>query len=125
MDLLEIMIDEKAIAELMPGNMMMVLHDMKTKTVTYTDYTYDDNFKSTEIKKTREELSPNFTFVMETKKEAFLKKLARLPLKYVKKKKIKYKDKGGYYELSFDPEKDPISSLYFMVKNGKGYCYHQ
>jgi hypothetical protein len=119
MDFMEIIIDEKAIAELMPGNMVMVLHDMKTKKVTYTDYVYDDNFKGTEVKKTKEELSPNFTFVMETKKEAFMQKLAKLPLKYAEKEKYNYKDKGGYYELAFDAEKFPISSLYFMVKDGK------
>lgn len=119
MDFLEIIIDEKAIAEVMPGNMVMVLHDMKTKTVTYTDYTYDDNFKSTEVKKTKEELSPNFTFVMETKKEAFLEKIAKLPLKYAKKENFNYKSKDGCYELVFDADKYPISSLYFMVKNGR------
>lgn len=120
MDFLEIIIDEKAIAELMPGNMMMVLHDMKTKTVTYTDYVYDEkDFKSKEIKKTKQELSPNFTFVMETKKDAFLQKIAKLPLKYAEKEKFNYKEKGGYYELAFDADKYPISSLYFMVKDGK------
>jgi len=120
MDFVEILIDEKGIADLMPGNMVFVLHDMKTKTVTYTDYTYDDNFKSTEIKKTKEELAPNFTFVLETRKEAFLKKIADLPLKYAERERFDYKEKGGYYELAFDPEKYPISSLFFMVKDGKG-----
>ena len=120
MDFLEIIIDEKAIAELMPGNMVMVLHDMKTKMVTYTDYIYDENdFTTKEVKKTKEELSPNFSFVIETKKEAFMKKLANLPLKYAEKNKFNYSDKGGYYELAFDADKYPISSLYFMVKDGK------
>lgn len=120
MDFIEIIIDEKAIAELMPGNMIMVLHDMKTKMVTYTDYVYDEkDFKSKEVKKTKQELSPNFTFVMETKKEAFMQKLAKLPLKYAEKGKYNYKEKGGYYELAFDADKYPISSLYFMVKGGK------
>lgn len=119
MDLIEIIVDEKAIAELMPGNMVMVLHDMKTKMVTYTDYTYDDNFKATEVKKQKQELSPDFSFIMETKKEAFMKKIANLPLKYAEKEKFNYKEKGGYYELAFDADKYPISSLYFMIKDGK------
>lgn len=120
MDLMEIIIDEKAIAELLPGNMVMVLHDMKTKMVTYTDYIYDENdFTTKEVKKTKEELSPNFSFVIETKKEAFMKKLVNLPLKYAEKNKFNYSEKGGYYELAFDADKYPISSLYFMVKDGK------
>ena len=120
MDLMEIIIDEKAIAELMPGNMLIVLHDMKTKPVTYTDYVYDEqDFKSKEVKKTKEELSPNFTLVMETKKEGFMQKLVNLPLKYAKKEHINYTEKGGYYELAFDKDKYPVSSLYFMVKGGK------
>lgn len=121
MDFIEIIIDEKAIAELMPGNMVMVLHDMKTKMVSYTDYVYDENdFTTKEVKKTRQELSPNFTFVMETKKQAFMQKLANLPVKYAEKEKFNYKEKGGYYELAFDADKYPISGLYFMVKDGKG-----
>ncbi len=118
-DLLEIMIDEKGIADMMPGNFIFVMHDMKTKQVSYTDYEYDKEFNRKEIKKTKSELSPNFTFVMETKKEGFMEKLAHLPLKYAEKEKFNYKDKGGYYEYTFDSGKFPISSLYFMVKNGK------
>lgn len=119
MNLMEIVIDEKAISELMPGNMVFVLHDLQSKTVTYKDFIYDDNFKQTEVEKTKQEMSPNFTFVMETKKPAFMEKLAKLPLKYAEKIHVDYKDKGGYYELPFEPGKYPINSLYFMVKDDK------
>jgi len=118
-DLLQIIIDEKGIAELAPGNYLFVMHDMKTKKVTYTDYEYDKEFNKKEITKTKDELSPDFTFIMETKKEGFMEKIARLPLKYAEKEKYNYKDKGGYYELAFEEGKYPISSLYFMVKDGK------
>ncbi|MEO8770503.1 MAG: hypothetical protein ABI402_10475 [Ferruginibacter sp.] len=118
-DLLEIIIDEKAISDLVPGNYLFVLHDMKTKEVAYTDYVYDDNFKSTEVKKTKQELSPNFTFAMETRNDAFMKKVAALPLKYTKKGNYNYQDRGGYYELIFDSGKNVLGSLYFIVKDGK------
>lgn len=118
-DLLEIIIDEKGISDLMPGNYMLVLHDMKTKTVTYTDYEYDSDFKYKEIKKTKQELSPNFTFVMETRKPEFIQKVLNLPLKYAEKGKFNYKDKGGYYELVFDTGKYPLTNMYFMLKDGK------
>jgi hypothetical protein len=119
-DLLEILIDEKGIADLMPGNALFVMHDMKSKWVTYTDYEYDKEFNYKEVKKTKKELSPDFTFVMETRKDAFMQKLANLPLKYAEKEHFNYKEKGGYYELVFDSGKYPISSLYFMIKEGKG-----
>ncbi len=118
-DLLEIIIDEKGIADLMPGNFLFVMHDMKPKIVNYTDYDYDKEFNKTEVKKTKKELSPDFTFVMETKKEGFMQKIASLPLKYAEKERFNYKDGDGYYELVFSEGKYPISSLYFIVKDGK------
>jgi hypothetical protein len=118
-DLIQIMIDEKGIAELLPGNYMFVMHDMKPEIVDYTDYEYDAEYNRKEVKKTKKELSPDFTFAMETKKEDFMQKLANLPVKYAKKEGYNYKEKGGYYELAFDTGKYPIKSLYFMVKDGK------
>jgi hypothetical protein len=118
-DLLEIIIDEKGIAELLPGNYLFVMHDMKPQMVDYTDYEYDDEYNRTEVKKTRKELSPNFTFALETKKESFMEKVAHLPLKYAERGDYNYKEKDGYYELAFDTGKYPINSLYFMVKEGK------
>ncbi len=118
-DLLQIIIDEKGIAELLPGNYMFIMHDMKPQIVDYTDYEYDAEYNRKEVKKTKKELSPDFTFAMETKKEDFMQKLADLPVKYAKKERYNYKEKGGYYELTFDTGKYPIKSLYFIVKDGK------
>jgi hypothetical protein len=118
-DLLEIIIDEKAIADLLPGNYMFVMHDLKPQIVDYTDYEYDEEYNRKEVKKTKKELSPDFTFAIETKREDFMQKLARLPVKYAKKEGYNYKEKEGYYELVFDTGKYPIKSLYFMVKDGK------
>ncbi len=118
-DLMEIIIDEKGIAELMPGNYLFVLHDMKTKWVTYTDYEYDSEYNAKEIKKQKKELSPNFSFIMETQKESFMEKLVKLPLKYAQKEGFDYKDKGEYFQLAFDTSKYPISNLYFIVKDNK------
>ncbi|MGF2412311.1 hypothetical protein [Ferruginibacter sp.] len=118
-DLVEILIDEKGIADLMPGNVLFVLHDLKPTLVNYTDYEYDKDFNSKQVQKTKKELSPSFTFIMETRKEGFMQKIANLPLKYAEKEHFDYKDKGGYYELAFDSGKYPIRSLYFIVKDGK------
>lgn len=118
-DLLQIMIDEKGIAELLPGNYMFVVHDMKARMVDYTDYEYDAEYNRKEVRKTRKELSPDFTFAFETNRSDFLERVAHLPLKYAEKEHFDYKQKDGYYVLTFDTGKYPISSLYFMVKDGK------
>ncbi len=118
-DLVEIMIDEKGIADLFPGNYMFVMHDMKPQIVDYTDYEYDEEYNKKEVKKTKKEISPDFTFAMETRREDFLQKIVNLPLKYAEKGDYNYKQKEGYYELAFDTGKYPIKSLYFMVKGGK------
>lgn len=118
-DFLEIAIDEKSLAEVMPGNMIFVLHDITTKPVSYTTYEYDEDFNEIEVTKTKKELSPNFTFAMETERPDFLQKLVNLPAKYAEKENFNYFNRGNYYELVFDPEKDPINRLYFMVKDEK------
>jgi hypothetical protein len=118
-DLLQIIIDEKGIAELIPGNYMFVMHDMKPQIVDYTDYEYDAEYNRKEVKKTKKELSPDFTFAIETRREDFMQKIANLPVKYAKKEGFNYTEKGGYYELVFDTGKYPIKSLYFIVKDGK------
>lgn len=118
-DFLEIAIDEKGLSDLSPGNYLFVLHNMKTKMVDYTDYSYDEEYNRKEVKKSKKELSPDFTFAMETKNEAFMQKIAKLPLKYAEQQHYNYKDMGGYYYLSFDSSKYPINGLYFMVKDGK------
>lgn len=119
-DLLQILIDEKGIADLTPGNYLFVLHDMKNRLVSYTDYEYDKEYNKKEVKKTKNELTPNFTYVMETRKDGFMQRVMDLPLKYAKKEKWNYTAKNGYNELVFKEGELPISSLYFMVKDGKG-----
>ncbi len=119
-DLLQILIDEKGISDLTTGNYLFVLHDMKNRLVSYTDYEFDKEYNKKEVKKTKNELTPNFTYVMETRKDAFMERLMNLPLKYAKKENWNYTAKNGYNELAFKEGELPISSLYFMVKDGKG-----
>lgn len=119
-DLLQILIDEKGIADLTPGNYLFVMHDLKNRLVSYTDYEYDKEYNKKEVKKTKNELTPNFTYIMETRKDAFMQRVMNLPLKYAKKEGWNYTAKNGYNELIFKEGELPISSLYFMVKDGKG-----
>lgn len=119
-DLLEIVIDEKGLADLLPGNYIFVMHDLQPRIVNYTDYEYDEEFNRKEVKRSKKELAPSFTFALETRREDFMKKLAHLPIKYAEKGGYNYKEKeGGYYELAFKEGEMPFSSMYFIVKDGK------
>lgn len=118
-DFLEIAIDEKAIANLAPGNFVMALHDLKPKKISYTTYEYDDNFESKRVEKTKQELAPDFTIAFETRNSNFMSKLAAVPLKYVKKEHLNYSEKAGYYQLQLNNEKDLISQLFFVVKEDR------
>jgi hypothetical protein len=118
-DLLEIMIDEKAISDLVPGNLLFVMHNLTPKEVTYKTYEYDDNFNQKEVEKTKTEMTPDFTFVMETRNEKYLQRIVNLPVKYAKKGGYQYEKKDSYYELNLDKKNSPLNKLFFMVKNGR------
>lgn len=117
-DVLEIMIDEKAIANMLPGNGMIVLHGLTPKKVKYIAYDYDENYNAKETTKTKTELSPDFSVLFETKNERIFNKLINLPVKFSKDSKYKYEKTGDFYTLTFD-ENNIIDRLYFKVKSGK------
>lgn len=119
-DAIEIALDEKGIADLAPGNTMAVLHDLKPRKVKYITYEYDNDYNKKEVTKEKTELSPEFTIAIETKREDFVNKLLRLPLKYDKDGgKATYVDKGNYFEILIKEGELPISNLYVLAKNGQ------
>ena len=118
-DLMEIIIDEKGISDLFPGNYLMVLHGISSKQVKYTDYEYDSNFEYKTIQKVKDEPSPDFSFVMDTKRADFVQKALEVPLKYAKKNNFNYQKIGDYYELKFPEGESFLSSLYFMISEGR------
>jgi hypothetical protein len=117
-DIMEIMIDEKAIADVLPGNALFVLHGLKPRKVKYIAYDYDDNFNGTETTKTKTEMSPDFSIFFETRNEKIFNKLINLPIKLNKDSTFNYKKTGNFYTLDLG-EKNIIEKLYFMVKEGK------
>jgi hypothetical protein len=115
-DALEIFLDEKAIAGLLPGNAIFVMHDLKSVTKEYTTYEYDENYEKTEKVNSKNELSPEFSFLFSTKNDAFIDKLLKLPLNK-KEVKIDYQAENGYYAIHFGKD-NVLENLYFGVKNG-------
>lgn len=119
-DIMEIMIDEKAIADVLPGNFMMVLHDLKPKKVSYTTYAYDSNFNYTEVRVMKTELSPAVTAVFETKNEKIINKIFKV-IKRAQKMdsaKIYLQQVDDHFELALG-DSSLVSRVYYQAKNGQ------
>lgn len=116
-DAIALLLDEKAIADLIPGNALFVLHDLKKVEREYVTIDYDENYEQLETKGTKEEIQPDFTFMMNTRNESFVNKLLQLPLNKSKFTATDYQLTNGYYTIHF--EKDNIlENLYIGMKNG-------
>jgi hypothetical protein len=116
-DAIAIFLDEKAIADLVPGNAVFVLHDFKKVQREYTSFTYDENYEQIETKGTKDEIQPNFTFLFNTRNEVFVDKLLKLPLKTNNLTGTDYQLTNGFYTIHFEKD-NLLENLYFGLKNG-------
>lgn len=116
-DAVALFLDEKAIADLVPGNAVFVLHDLKKVQREYVDISYDENYEQIETKGTKDEIQPDLTFMMNTRNESFVNRLLQLPLNKSKFTATDYQLTNGYYTIHF--EKDNLfENLYLGLKNG-------
>jgi hypothetical protein len=112
-EFLQIMLDEAAIAELITGDVVLLLNDLSSKTVEYKTWEYDENFNETPITKTKQELVPEFTFMMGSQNEEILTKLFKLSMKHEF-----LSDKEGYFVSSEKFENDLPFDMYLCFKDG-------
>ncbi|OOG63021.1 hypothetical protein B0E44_18070 [Flavobacterium sp. A45] len=116
-DAVALFLDEKAIADLIPGNAIFVLHDLKKVQRDFVNIDYDENYQQIETKGIKDEIQPDFTFLMNTRNESFVNKLLQLPLNKSKFTATDYQLTNGYYTIHF--EKDNLfENLYLGLKNG-------
>lgn len=120
METMKIVLDEEAIAKIAPGNGIFVLNELKSKTVEYTDYEYDEDFNSKEVKKTKEIAVPNFTFAFATENEGYWNRIFDL-LTTNKKLAKRFSKKGNFYTFKGDKSGGYIDQLFFTVKDGVVY----
>lgn len=112
-DLLSVVIDEEAIGKVVCGDGIVVLTDIGSKEVTYTEYEWDEEFiNKTEVTKTKDEIVPEFLYMLSTKDEASVEKIFKLSMKGNKKL---IKDKG-FYSLAL--YKNAPFKMYFVIKDG-------
>ena len=116
-DAVALVLDEKAIADLIPGNAIFVLHDLKKVQRDFITIDYDENYEQIETKGNKEEIQPNFTFLMNTRNETFVNKLLQLPLNKSKFTATDYQLTNGYYTIHFEKD-NLLENLYLGLKNG-------
>lgn len=116
-DAIALILDEKAIADLVPGNAIFVLHNLKKVQRDYVTFEYNENYEQVETKGNKDEIQPDFTFLLNTRNESFVDKLLKLPLNTDKFTGTDYKLTDGYYTIHFEKD-NLLENLYFGLKNG-------
>ncbi|WP_077438284.1 DUF4836 family protein [Sphingobacterium sp. CZ-UAM] len=71
---LEVALDEKAIAQVMPGDHLFVVNGLRKFRKEYIDYSYDDDYNATEVKKTKDETLPVFIWMFTSKDQRLFRK---------------------------------------------------
>lgn len=121
METMKIVLDEKAITKIAPGNGIFVLNELKSKTVEYTDYVYDDDYNEKEVKKTKEIAVPNFTFAFATENEGYWNRIFDM-LTTNKVTAKKFSKNGDFYAFSEGKNDGYFDKLFFTVKDGIVYA---
>ncbi|PRD56281.1 DUF4836 family protein [Sphingobacterium gobiense] len=107
---LEITLDEKAIANVMGGDHLLFVNEMKKVKKEYIDYQYDENtFDYKEIKKTKDDYIPTFLWMFTSEDQRIYKKILKLG-----ESKDKVTQTDGIYRISDNPS-DEI--LYVLFKD--------
>ncbi|SHE89168.1 hypothetical protein [Chryseobacterium takakiae] len=120
METVKIVLDEKAISKIAPGNGIFVLNELKSKTVEYTEYEYDNDYNEKEIKKTKEVAVPDFTFAFATENEGYWNRIFNL-LAANKNTSKNFSKKGSLYSFKEDNNSVYMDELFFTVKDGIVY----
>lgn len=120
METVKIVLDEEAIAKIAPGNGIFVLNELKSKTVEYTDFEYDDDYNEKEVKKTKEVVVPDFTFAFATQNEGYWNRIFNL-LATNKKTSKNFSKNGDFYIFKEDKSTGFMDELLFAVKDGIVY----
>lgn len=80
-DLFATLIDEEGVAEIMRGDALLALTDLSERTVTYTDYEYDEDYNRKEIEKSKTETVPDFILMLTSQQQKLYSRLVRIGLK--------------------------------------------
>ncbi len=109
--LFSLLIDEEAVAEIVRGDMLLVLTDLSEREVTYTDYEYDEEYNYKEVEKTKTETVPDFMFMFSSEQKELFNKLVRIGIR-----EGELEATNGMYKLTTMGSSSPFD-LYVMFKD--------
>jgi hypothetical protein len=109
-ELISLLLDEEAVGNVIKGDALVVFNGVYQHEITYTDYEYDDNFNAKEVKKTKKESIPAFTFMFSSDESSLARKIINYGIK-----KETIKANGAFYEVQAPSTPFPV---YFMQKDG-------
>lgn len=112
-DLVSLLLDEEAVAQVVKGDALLLFNGVSTKKVTYKSYEYNnDNYESKEVTRTKMESLPDFLLMISSDDTRLICKL----LKYgVDKDQMTEQD--GIYSVREGALKTPLAT-HFMIKDG-------
>ncbi|QCX02006.1 DUF4836 family protein [Aggregatimonas sangjinii] len=110
--LFRILIDEEAAAEIIRGDMLLVLNDLSERTVTYIDYEYDEAYNTVEVEKTKTETVPDFMFMFSSEQKGLFDRLVRIGVREGELEAI-----NGMYKIATMGSSSPFD-IYVMFKDG-------
>lgn len=111
-DLLRVFIDEETMYNMLDGQFLFAVTDLKPYTASYLTYDYDDNFEKTEIRKERTEVRPEFIMVAGIGKQDKAKEI----LGILERTGALKKQNSKYYLVNTPGEYDV--KMYLALHNG-------
>jgi hypothetical protein len=111
-DMLRVFIDEKTMYNLLDGQFLFAVTDLKPYTASYLTYDYDENFEKTEIRKERTEVRPEFVMVAGIGKQDKAKEI----LSILERTGALKKQNSKYYLINTPGEYDV--KMYLALHNG-------
>ncbi|SUJ02676.1 Uncharacterised protein [Sphingobacterium spiritivorum] len=109
--LFDILLDEKAIAKVLPGDNLFVLNGVVKEEVKYTDYEYDEDYNSIPVERTKMEELPKFLWMFSSPDPRVFEQLLKLG---IKEKAVLYND--GVYE--FVRKRGLDINTFVLINNG-------
>ncbi|MCX6311431.1 MAG: hypothetical protein NT084_07305 [Bacteroidetes bacterium] len=111
-DMLRVFIDDKTLYNLLDGQFLFAVTDLKPYTASYVTYDFDENFNKTEIRKEKTEIRPEFIMVAGIGQKEDAEKI----LEILQRANAIKKQNNQYYLINTPGEYD--IKMFLAIQNG-------